>query len=178
MKTNLLSFSRPLRLAVGLLASLFATALIAQESPVVAHDSNAKHSYNSFLKKAAKAGHDEIAISTVAAARTSNAQVKAFANMIVSDHEGVAAKLATLAAAKHVELPAKELSAPKWEKKNANGFDKDYLKEMVDAHEGAVELFAKAAKDNDAEVAAFASHQLPTLQAHLTRAKELLNSLK
>ncbi len=44
---------------------------------------------------------------------------------------------------------------------------------MVEAHEDAVSLFEKAAKSEDADIAAFAQKYLPKLQAHYTAAKDL-----
>jgi len=179
MKTHIPS-SLPLRFLAGLLAAVFASAAVAQtEPPTLPRDrtNTVKHADSNFLKKAAKAGDEEINISTVAASRTSNPQVRELAQMIANDHQGVGAKLASLAALKGVQLPAREMGAPKWEKKDGKDFDKDYLKEMVDAHQDAVDLFSSAAKSDDAEVAAFASQQLPKLQAHLSRAKELLKTM-
>jgi putative membrane protein len=178
MKTHIRS-SLSLRFLTGLLTAVFASSLLAQTEPPLLpreRENTLKHADSNFLKKAAKSSDEEINISTVAASRTSNPQVRELAQMIANDHQGVGAKLASLAAIKGVQLPAREMGAPKWEKKDGKDFDKDYLKEMVDAHENAVDIFSNAAKSDDAEVAAFASQQLPKLQAHLSRAKELLKT--
>jgi putative membrane protein len=181
MKTNSLFFSFPLRFAAGAFALLFASTLSAQTSDMPmppVKDETMKYADRNFLKKAAKAGEEEVNISTVAMNRSVNPQVKEFAQMIVSDHESIATQLSSLAVIKGVDLPAKETAASKWEKKGANDFDQAYLKAMVDQHGDAVELFAKAAKSDDAQIAAFASQQLPMLQSHLSKAKALLKTLE
>ena len=178
MKTPSLSFL--FRMAASVLGLGVASALLSQETPtpIPSKDSLVKMADRHFLTKAAKAGHEEIAISTVAMNRSSNLQVKEFAQQIVNEHQNLATQLLSLAATKRVELPAKDSTAAKWDKKSAKSFDKEYLKEMVDQHEDAVELFSKAAKSDDPEIAAFAGQQLPVLQSHLSKAKELLKTVQ
>jgi predicted outer membrane protein len=127
-----------------------------------------------FLEKAAKTSMSEVAISRVAAARTSNPDVRRFAQMIVTDHDGVMEQLSSLARARGVSLPAKDPHPDKWEKRDAKNFDKAYLEQMVDDHESVVKLFEKHAKEGeDADVVAFARQHLPKLQQHLQHAIDL-----
>ncbi len=59
-------------------------------------------------------------------------------------------------------------------RKEGVAFDKSYVSMMVDQHEADVKLFERAARDaEDAEVRAFASRHLPSLQQHLQRATNL-----
>jgi putative membrane protein len=51
------------------------------------------------------------------------------------------------------------------------------MKEMVSDHKDAVDLFEKASKSDDPDIAAFASKTLPKLQAHLQHAKQLESAL-
>jgi len=132
-----------------------------------------------FFDKAAKAGMSEIAISRVAASRTSNPDVRKLAQMMIEDHEKAGEELATLAANCGVSLPAKDPHPAKWEKHDAKKFDKDYLAKMVSDHEDVVKLFEKYAKDgNDPDAVAFARKHLPKLQAHLQHAVDLKRVLK
>jgi putative membrane protein len=142
-------------------------------------DAKLSHSDKSFLEKAAKSGNKEVSISQGAMDRLSDPQVKQFAQMIVTDHTGANAELATLAAAKGVTLPVKDSmkAEEKWSKKT-KGVDEDYVEEMVSDHKNAVELFEKAAKSEDADIAAFARKTLPTLQQHLSVAKDLKKTVK
>lgn len=144
-------------------------------------DSKLKHSDRSFFEKAAKAGTKEVEISQSTLEHLSNPQVKSFAQMMVSDHSQANQELMALAAKKGVTLPSKELKYDeKWSKKanKDSDLDEDYIKQMVDDHEDAVKLFEKAAKSDDPEIAAFAQKTLPTLQHHLTMARDLKKMVK
>ncbi|MEO6003000.1 MAG: DUF4142 domain-containing protein [Opitutus sp.] len=144
-------------------------------------DSKLSHGDRSFFEKAAKSGMKEIAVSKGAMDRLNNPQVKQFAQMMVTDHTGANTELMALAAAKGVVLPAKDSKEmkldEKWSKKT-KGVDEDYMEAMISDHKDAVDLFEKAAKSDDADIAAFARKTLPTLQQHLTMAKDLHKSVK
>ncbi len=131
-----------------------------------------KHSDKVFIEKAAKAGQAELQISQIAAERATNSQIREYAHMLVNDHRQMNNDLATLASAKGVTLPAADSKSEKWSGKKPTEFDKDYVDEMADAHEDAISLFEKAAKSEDADVAAFAQKYLPKLQAHYTAARD------
>jgi putative membrane protein len=107
--------------------------------------------------------------------------VKQFAQMMVSDHGSANSELMALAAAKGVTLDVKDAKdmklEEKWSKKT-KGVDEDYMEEMISDHKDAVDLFEKAAKSDDADIAAFARKTLPTLQAHLSQAKDLKKLVK
>ena len=144
----------------------------------VTTDSKLSHGDRSFFEKAAKGGMKEVAVSTAAMDRLMNPQVKQFAQMMVTDHTGANAELLALAAAKGVTLPSKDKNYDeKWSKKT-KGVDEDYMKEMVSDHKDTVDLFEKAAKSEDTEIAAFARKTLPKLQQHLTMARDLEKTLK
>ena len=62
---------------------------------------------------------------------------------------------------------------------NGTDFDREYLALAVSAHEDKVKDFQKKSRDaSDPDVRAFASKELPTLQAHLDRAQSLAQSMK
>jgi putative membrane protein len=143
-----------------------ATATTTAESSLSRSDRN-------FFEKAAKSGMKEVTVSQTVLDRLTNPQVKQFAQMMVDDHTGANAELASLAATKGVTLPVEGSNLmEKWSKKT-DELDEDYMEEMVSDHDNAVELFENAAKSKDPEIAAFASKTLPKLQAHLTQAKTL-----
>lgn len=127
-----------------------------------------------FFEKAAKASMSEVQISRIAAARTTNPDVKRFAQMMIEDHEGATEQLAALASSRGVSLPAKDPHPDKWEKRDAKNFDKDYLEKMVSDHEDVVKLFEKQSKNgDDPDAIAFARKQLPKMQEHLQHALDL-----
>jgi putative membrane protein len=152
---------------LAIAAALVSFAVSAQAAP-----GDLKHSDKAFIEKAAKSGQAELQISQIAADRATNPQIKEYASMVVNDHQQMNSDLAALAAKKGVTLPATDAKSDKWSKKKTDEFDKDYVKEMTDAHEDAVSLFEKAAKSDDPDVAAFAQKYLPKLQAHYTAAKD------
>lgn len=122
---------------------------------------------------------EEVSISRVAAERSANPQVKAFAEMMISDHTGANSKVMALAAEKGVTLPADKTNVEKWEKRSAKDFDQEYIDKMVADHKHVVELFEKEAKNGeDASLKSFAETTLPTIMAHLDKAKELKKMVK
>jgi putative membrane protein len=171
-------------------SSLLIAATLGALSPVIAQTTvrdaalprdgtvELKRVDRDFYEKAAKASMSEVEISRVALARTSNPEVKRFAQMMIDDHESTADELGRLASGKGVSLPAKEM-ATKWEKHDAKSFDRDYINKMVSDHENVVKLFEKQAKDgHDPEAVAFARKHLATLQHHLQQATDLKRALK
>ena len=129
------------------------------------------HADRAFLEKAAKAGNKEVAISEAVQPNLTTPSTKEFAQMIASDHAKANEELRTLAASKGVVLPPPDAKLTQKWSKNDKDADEDYIKEMVSEHKDAVELFEKAAKSKDADIAAFAEKTLPTLRQHLEKAE-------
>lgn len=138
-----------------------------------------KHRDKEFLEDAAKSGMAEVSISQVALARSANPQVKEFAQMMVSDHSGANTQVMALAAEKGVTLPADKTDVEKWQKRDAKDFDQEYIDKMIADHKHAVDLFEKESKNgDDPALKSFAQKTLPTLMAHLDKAKELKKMVK
>ena len=58
-------------------------------------------------------------------------------------------------------------------------FDKAYMRIMVDAHEEDVDEFEDETTDaRDADIRAFTTRMLPTLQMHYTQAKDLRKEVR
>ncbi|QEI07783.1 DUF4142 domain-containing protein [Pigmentiphaga aceris] len=138
-----------------------------------------------FLEKAAESGQLELATSQLAVERATHPDVKAFAQMMVTDHTKADTELKALAASKQVTLPMEQPRKVKSEledlgKKQGIEFDKEYADEIaVDAHKDAVDLFKDAAEDaKDPDVKAWAAKTLPTLQAHYDAGRMLKEKLK
>lgn len=137
------------------------------------------HSDKNFVEKAAKGGAEEVALSQVALERSTNPQVKEFAQMMVTDHNDANSQLMSFAQTKGVELSSKEINVKKWQKKDAKDFDADYISQMIDDHKDAVKLFQKESTNGeDGDLKAFAEKTLPTLQSHLDKAQEIKAALK
>ncbi len=137
-----------------------------------------------FLVKAADGGMAEVELGKMAQQKATNAKVKEFAAMMVTDHTGANADVKSLAASKNVTLPAAvsdehKSTADNLSKKSGAEFDKDYMDAMVKDHQKTVDLFEDAANDaKDADVKALAAKTLPKLRAHLDQAKAIQSSLK
>jgi putative membrane protein len=139
---------------------------------------NLSRADRNFFEEAAKGGMKEVEVSNAVKARLGNPQVKAFAEMMVSDHTGANAELQALASAKGVVLPTEQKDyTEKWSKKDGD-LDEDYVETMEEDHEEAVKHFEKAAKSDDAEIAAFAQKTLPKLQQHLDQVRALKRIVK
>jgi putative membrane protein len=150
----------------------------SREVRVVEPARSLKRSDRDFFDKAAKASMSEVAISRVAAARTSNPEVRRFAQIMIEDHERASEELGALATTYGFSLPAKDPHPDRWEKRDAKNFDKEYMDKMVSDHEDVVKLFEKQAKDgHDVEAVAFARKHLPKMQEHLQHALDLKRAL-
>lgn len=167
-------------------ALLFSGAALAQApapAPAQAAAPLAKQDAQ-FLQQAAQNGHAEVESSKLAQTKATTPQVKAFAEQMVADHTKTGEELKTLAQSKGVQVPAEPSDKQKSKLQklgSAEGakFDKQYASEMgVDAHEDTVKLFKKGASQaKDPDVKAFAERTLPTLEHHLSMAKELKSTV-
>lgn len=132
------------------------------------------HADRRFLEKAATAGRDEVDISRIALERSTNEDVKKFAQMIVDDHTAANQEIAGFAQKHGVTLPNKDVHLDKWRNRDPKDFDRDYVKEMVSDHKDAVDLFRSAANNaTDPDILEFARKTLPKLEQHLERANDL-----
>lgn len=132
-----------------------------------------------FVKTAAEDGMTEVALGKLALSRSSNNDVKQFAQKMVQDHGQADQQLASLAQSKGLTVPStldakhaamvKALGA-----KSGAAFDSSYAEHMAKGHTKAVALFQAASKSSDRDLAAFAQKTLPTLQEH----KQLADNLR
>jgi putative membrane protein len=186
MKTPIATFSRrgaavfAASLCSLLTAQVTPTPTLTPDQPMAdsAKEGTLTHRDHSFLKKAAKSGMKEVAVSQAVMDHLNSQQLKDFARQMVDDHTAANTELTSLAASKNAELPPQDPSiVDDWSKKTGD-VDKKYIDEMVSDHEAAVKLFEKAsAKSDDVDVQAFAQKTLPTLQHHLMMAQDLKKSV-
>lgn len=139
---------------------------------------------NDFVDNAAAGGIAEIETSRLALEKSQSADIKAFANMMITDHSKANDELASIAKANDIEVPDTTTLVKQAKEKildmRDESFDAAYANNQVKAHEETIELFKKAANtvtDDKAkgatELKAFAQKMLPALEKHLTAAKEL-----
>ncbi len=133
----------------------------------------------SFVQKAAQSGMAEVKMAKLGAEKATNADVKIFAEMLVTDHSKVNEQLKELAATKEVKLsmepdPAHEATCKKLEDVSSADFDKAFLATMIKGHKKGISSYEAAAKEcHDADVKAFATKTLPALKGHLAKAQKL-----
>ena len=134
----------------------------------------------SFLKDAAEGGNAEVSGSQVALAQSGSADVKTFAQMMVDDHGKAGTELKSLADQKGVKVSDTPSITKKTEikllsERKGSSFDQHYADSIgVKAHEDTIKLFQKEVdQGTDADVKAWASKTLPTLQHHLEAAQAL-----
>lgn len=125
-----------------------------------------------FFEKAAGSGMFEVKAGEVATSKATNMKVKAFAEMMVSDHGQANQKLMALAKTKGVSLPTAldkehaELLMKLQQAPAGMAFDEMYLEQMDKGHKKTIALFEDASKSKDADIASFAQMTLRTLKKH------------
>jgi putative membrane protein len=161
----------------------FAALLCAISSMTVSADRLT--TAQTFVDQAAQAGMTEVALGKLAATRSNNPDVRAFAARMVEDHGRANDELAALVHGHEVDLPTSldgEHSAlvADMSARTGGDFDAAYTKQMVDDHASAVSLFRSAAASNDLTpaLANSASRILPTLEEHKKMADELATKVQ
>jgi putative membrane protein len=126
-----------------------------------------------FVTKAAIANMFEIKTSEQAVKTSKNADVLAFAKMMIKDHTAAGKKFETAAAATSGLTPPVALDDDHQKTlddlaaKTGTDFDKAYVDIQQSAHADAVSLFDDYSKNGkDTALQTFATDTLPTLQAH------------
>src|SRR5262249_51808111 len=101
-----------------------------------------------------------------------------FGQRMVDDHSKANDELKTLAQNKNITLPTAldatdKATVDRLAKLNGESFDRAYMQAMVKDHQKDVNEFRTQSKSGkDADVKAWASKTLPTLEEHLKMAKD------
>ena len=136
-----------------------------------------------FAAKAAAGGMTEINKSKLALTQATNAKLKDFANMMVTDHTDAGNKLMAIAKAKNITLPAgpdtvQQNQITDLSKKTGKAFDKAYVDQMVMDHQQTVDLFKKGQQTvKDTSLKAFITNTLPVIQKHLDAIKAIKSGM-
>jgi putative membrane protein len=139
---------------------------------------------NDFVDNAAAGGIAEIETSRLALEKSSSADIKEFANMMITDHSKANDELAALAKKNDIEVPDTTTLVKQAKEKilevRDESFDAAYANNQVKAHEETIELFKKQANTvtddkvkGATELKGFAQKMLPALEKHLNMAKKL-----
>jgi predicted outer membrane protein len=141
-----------------------------------------------YILAAYEDGLAEIALGQLAAQKATNAEVKAFATMMVNEHTALNNTIKTLATAKGITLPADSAAAAlpvehrivqnSLSQLSGNDFDKAYMSHNVIVHLADVNATTvQSQSGTDAEVRALATESLPRLTMHFDNAKQLYQTL-
>ncbi len=164
-----------------ILAGQLALSLFAAQQLMAAEDKDNRGQFTSadykFVCAASEGGTMEVTLGQLAAEKGADQSVRDFGQHMVQDHQRLNQELTQLATQKGATLP--ESSTKKDEKmtehlKSLAGadFDKAYIKDMVRDHKKDIKEFQRVAeKADDADLKAWASKTLPTLQEHLRMAE-------
>ena len=137
-----------------------------------------------FVSKAGMGGMFEVQAGNLALQKSTNADVKSYAQRMVTDHGMANAELAQLATTKGLALPTELGGDHKGAFDHLNAmsgaeFDKSYMQHMVEDHDKAVADFDRVATTGaDADLKSWAGKTLPVLKEHPTLAREVSSKLK
>jgi putative membrane protein len=132
-----------------------------------------------FLMDAAMGGMLEVELGRMATTQGASDAVKQFGQRMVDDHSKANQELMSLAQTKGITLPTEmdekhKKDMTKLSSLSGADFDREYGKMMLSDHRKDVSEFEKqSAKGMDADLKAFATKTLPTLQEHLKMAEAL-----
>lgn len=140
-----------------------------------------------FVDEQLAMGTAEIELGRLAEQRGTHAEVKEFGAMMVRDYQLAADELKPIAArvttgrdtaAKTNDHDDHQEKFEELSKLSGRDFDRKYIDEMIDDHEDGIEdVERKAENAVDADVKAWAAKTLPTMRAHLERAKAIKETL-
>lgn len=132
-----------------------------------------------FVMDAAMGGMLEVELGRVAAQRGASDAVKQFGQRMVDDHSKANQELMSLASSKGLTLPTAlddkhQQTVTKLSGLSGAEFDRAYSKLMLKDHEKDVKEFERqSTRGGDADIRAFATKTLPTLQEHLQMVRAL-----
>lgn len=157
---------------LAMLALLVSSSAFAANEPEKTAD---------FVAKAAVANKFEIDTSQLALKYGQSADVKAFANQMISDHEKVGQDFKASLKEANIPPPSDALDVSHTAKyaklrlfTTKSGFDSAYTDTQLQAHQDAVALFKDyAANGPTPALKSFAEKTLPTLEHHLQMVQDL-----
>ena len=156
----------------GLLA--FAGALLG----LVTAASGADKVSEVFIRDAVQGNLAEIQLGQLAQEKTQSAEVKSYAQMLVTDHSTANEQAEKVAKQIGITIPT-ELSLSqkttynRMSKLSGTAFDRAFVAEMIAGHKTNITRFQNEAKKKDDPAADFANQMLPTLKKHLDAAQQL-----
>lgn len=170
---------------IGLAGLSVAAQPATDQAPAQAPNTTLAKQDSDFFEDAAQGGLLEVRLGQLAVKNATNEEVRKFAQRMIDDHTKVNTQLAQIGHQKKgITVPSAldkkhQKEVDKLAQQTGAKFDRDYMSRMIDDHENDVKAFDKQAKDGkDPDLKQLAAGALPTLQDHLTQAKEIEARLK
>jgi len=198
---HLVRRSTPVAIALALASITYAQAASGQTSgtsrtaqrPSEPSTQTARLDAREFVNRMGAAGLAEVELGKLASERAMDADVKAFAQMMVRDHSRADDELSKIASQLNIQMPTQldpvhrelvdRLSKLKGE------FDREYMAAMVKGHEdvaGLLRSFTSADRPigtsgrarGEQALMEWAMKTMPTVERHLERARQIQQKLK
>jgi putative membrane protein len=135
-----------------------------------------------FVEKASSGGAAEVELAKMALEKSTQDEVRHFAQMMIESHTVMNQHLRELAKNEGLNIAdeptlMKKAKAFVLSQKEGESFDESYAKNQVAAHERTYKLFREAANSPEENVREFAESQLETLEHHLNMARALATTV-
>ncbi len=148
------------------------------------HTANRLTAGVNFADQASQGNQAEIKLAQLAQQKTTNNNVKQFAQRMINDHTKAENALKTVAAKESITLPT--TLAPKDQaeydnlsKLNGAAFDRAYMRDMVADHTADLQAFKnEVVRGSNPQVKAWAEQYEPTIAEHLQFAKDTQKKVK
>jgi putative membrane protein len=133
-----------------------------------------------FLMQAQHGANSEIMLGQLAAERGRSPAVREYGQTLVSDHRQAREEVRNLGRRFGVPL-TREVAPEAREERDrltamrGRGFDREFVRYMIDDHRKDIAEFRDEAREQHGEVSELARRQLPTLRKHLDMARALDN---
>jgi putative membrane protein len=153
---------------------------VADEKADAADTNTLSRSDRNFVEDALKGGLYEETAAKVGIERARSPSVKAFAEMLASQHGAANVELKQLASTWNVDIPdklplMKRRAVDNLREAKDADFEQEFIKQVgLDDHKEDIKRFEKAAREaKDPSIRAWAEKTLPTLREHLAAARDL-----
>jgi putative membrane protein len=148
------------------------TAPVQKQTPAAAMPAD-----HHFVNDVAMDGMGEVELAKLAQEKAASADVKQFAQRMADEHGKAGDELKSLASSKQITWPASsgakhKATYDRLAKLSGSAFDRAYMQTMVTGHQQAVAAFkTESTTGKDADIKAWATKTLPTIQDHLKAAQ-------
>lgn len=181
-------------LLTGLTLVFFNTQIMAATSPQKQEDSSPRDTSlqqqivasaidpQVFVENAASAGLAEVEMAKMALKKSTQDDVRHFAQMMIESHTQMNKELRALANNEGLNIPDEPTLLKKTKtfvlsQRQGESFDEAYAKNQVEAHEQTYQLFRQAANSPSENVRKFAEAKLHSLEHHLNVARALVTTV-